>query len=214
VLPKTRLQPIHSLLLAALFLSLVLLGACSTNNPVVDITQADEADQQGEPPTELANAAEDTDADSGADDASTGARSERPTLTAEQEIAYDPTGVLADMIDISGGDPAGAPAGAVQMGNAVFCGFDIVRATGNGLEEDPEARGCFIDGISRGVETVMVQSLPLTETEQEVHVYRFEPNRDAIVSYDYSGAWSERVCGGIEPAPNEGPNAFVLTSCS
>lgn len=192
------------------------LSACSSNNPVVDLSQNTDGSSAPSPtaPAPVGQSeATDEITDEVADEGVRAERGERPTLTAEQEVALDPTGVLPDIIEIAGGDPTGAPLGATEMGNAVFCGFDIIRATGNGLEEDPEARACFIDGISRSVETVIVQALPLTETQETVHVYRFQPGVEAVVSYDYNGSWSERTCRGIEPTPQEGPNAFVLSEC-
>jgi len=180
----------------------LVLGACSGDTFDVSVGQESSRTADTSAATETSSESVDT-----------AAPLPTPELTDEQLAMVDPTGLIAEVITDLGADPSNAPAAALDLQTADFCGFDVVDDASDGSREDPAARACFISGVANNVETVLVQSRPDAGT-QVVHVFRVDPARGAVTDYSDRDGWSGQVCSDVVAEPAEGPNQFTLAECA
>ncbi len=132
------------------------------------------------------------------------ARSRLRLAPADEVVA--PNGVddlkaLDAAIAVLGIDPAGAPDGALDLGDGRFCGYEVHDLTRID-SANVDGRACFAAALADGSSAMFIMQLTSTEGDPIAWVWRtgdgagheyIDSTRDAFGS----GEWSERACSLI-----------------
>lgn len=109
-----------------------------------------------------------------------------------------------------------APADAITLGDATFCGFDDASLNDEPIGGDPIARACLSSRSERGEAAVLVQRYPTTEGDPIIQVLKANADGSLTLHSDNSqdtfgsGGWQRSTCSAIEPRPEIGANFFSL----